>query len=86
VMNAHDVGRGRGGVAAALGRVTARTPVAGVSTDRLYPPEQQHEMAELIPGSGPARIIDSPYGHDGFLIEADTVGALLAELLAARPG
>lgn len=86
MMNAHDVGRGRGGVAAALGRVTARTLVAGVSTDRLYPPEQQHEMAELIPGSGPARIIDSPYGHDGFLIEADTVGALLAELLAARPG
>ncbi|MBC8094132.1 MAG: homoserine O-acetyltransferase, partial [Pseudonocardia sp.] len=63
-------------------RVTARTLVAGISSDRLYPPEQQAELAAGIPGSGPARIIESPYGHDGFLIEADTVGALLDELLA----
>lgn len=82
MMNSHDVGRGRGGVAAGLGRVTATTLVAGVSTDRLYPPEQQHELADGIRGSGPARIIESPYGHDGFLIEAGTVGALLTELLA----
>ncbi len=82
MMNAHDVGRGRGGVTAGLARVTARTLVAGVSTDRLYPPEQQQELAAGIPGSGPAAVIDSPHGHDGFLIEADTVGALLDELLA----
>ncbi|WP_300008917.1 homoserine O-acetyltransferase [Pseudonocardia sp.] len=82
MMNAHDVGRGRGGVAAGLALVTARTLVGGVSTDRLYPPEQQHELAAGIPGSGPARIIESPYGHDGFLIEAEQVGALLTELLA----
>lgn len=82
MMNAHDVGRGRGGVAAGLARVTARTLVAGVSSDRLYPPEQQVELADGIPGSGPARIIDSPYGHDGFLIEIDTVGAMLTELLS----
>ncbi len=35
LMTAHDVGRGRGGVAAGLARVTARTLVAGVSSDRL---------------------------------------------------
>lgn len=81
MMNSHDVGRDRGGIAAGLARVSAATLVAGVSTDRLYPPEQQHELAAGIPGSGPARIIESPYGHDGFLIEADTVGALLDELL-----
>ena len=36
-MNSHDVGRGRGGVPAALARVTARVAVAGIDTDRLYP-------------------------------------------------
>lgn len=82
MMNAHDVGRGRGGVAAGLARVTARTMVAGVASDRLYPPSQQVELADGIPGSAPARIMDSPYGHDGFLIEIDTVGAMLTELLA----
>ncbi|WP_246633589.1 homoserine O-acetyltransferase MetX, partial [Pseudonocardia nigra] len=81
LMNAHDVGRGRGGVAGGLARVTARTLVAGITSDRLYPPDQQAELAEGIPGAGPLRLIDSPYGHDGFLIEAAVVGALLAELL-----
>lgn len=82
LMNAHDVGRGRGGVAAGLAGVTARTLVAGVSSDRLYPLEQQAELAAGIPGSGEVRVIESPYGHDGFLIEAPVVDAMLSELLA----
>ena len=81
MMNAHDVGRDRGGVAAGLAMVSARTLVAAISSDRLYPPEQQAELAAGIPGAGPLRIIDSPYGHDGFLIEAAAVGGLLRELL-----
>ncbi|MGE3289228.1 MAG: homoserine O-acetyltransferase [Pseudonocardia sp.] len=83
LMNAHDVGRGRGGVAAGLSRVTATTLVAGVSSDRLYPLEQQQELVAGIPGAGPLRVIDSPYGHDGFLIEAAVVDGLLTELLAS---
>ncbi|MGQ0575118.1 MAG: homoserine O-acetyltransferase MetX [Pseudonocardia sp.] len=82
LMNAHDVGRDRGGVAAGLARVTARTVVAGVSSDRLYPLEQQEELAAGIAGAGEPRVIDSPYGHDGFLIEASVVDAMLSELLA----
>jgi homoserine O-acetyltransferase len=85
MMNSHDVGRGRGGVPGGLARVRARTLVAGISSDRLYPVEQQVELAEGIAGSGPMRLIESPYGHDGFLIEATTVGSLLGELLA-EPG
>ncbi|GGN35003.1 homoserine O-acetyltransferase [Streptomyces fuscichromogenes] len=80
-MNAHDVGRARGGVRAALGRVTARTLVAGVDSDRLYPPVQQAELAALIPSADRLRVIESPYGHDGFLIETEQVGTLVRELL-----
>jgi homoserine O-acetyltransferase/O-succinyltransferase len=80
MMNTHDVGRGRGGIAAALAQVTARTVVGSVSSDRLYPPADQAELAAGIPGAQ-LRVIDSPYGHDGFLIEAETVGRFLAELL-----
>jgi homoserine O-acetyltransferase len=83
LMNGHDVGRGRGGVAAGLARVTARTLVAGVSSDRLYPLEQQAELVAGIPGAAELEVIDSPYGHDSFLIEAATVNRLLAGLLAA---
>jgi homoserine O-acetyltransferase len=81
-MNSWDVGRGRGGVAAALARVTARAVVAGVDSDRLYPLELQREVAD---GLGvPLQVIASPYGHDGFLIEIDAVGELLSGLLAGQ--
>ncbi|MBM7092296.1 homoserine O-acetyltransferase [Streptomyces sp. NPDC012461] len=80
-MNGHDVGRGRGGVPAALGRVTARTLVAGLDSDRLYPPAQQAELAAHIPGADRLRLLESPYGHDGFLLETEQVGALVRELL-----
>ncbi|MFF7855102.1 homoserine O-acetyltransferase [Streptomyces sp. NPDC007904] len=80
-MNGHDVGRGRGGVRAALRRVTARTLVAGVDSDRLYPPAQQAELAAHIPGADRLRVLESPYGHDGFLIETEQVAALVREVL-----
>ena len=82
LMNAHDVGRGRGGVAAGLARVSARTLVAGISSDRLYPLEQQAELVAGISAAAELEVIDSPYGHDSFLIEAATVNRLLAGLLA----
>ncbi|MFJ5218455.1 homoserine O-acetyltransferase [Streptomyces sp. NPDC088354] len=80
-MNSHDVGRGRGGIASALRRVTADTLVAGVSSDRLYPLPQQHALASGIPAADRLRVIDSPHGHDGFLIATDQVAALVRELL-----
>lgn len=80
-MNSHDVGRDRGGLAAALRRVTARTLVAGVDSDRLYPMYQQAEIAAGLPGDEPLRVISSPHGHDAFLIEVDQIAKLLGELL-----
>ncbi|OEV09478.1 homoserine O-acetyltransferase [Streptomyces nanshensis] len=82
-MNGHDVGRGRGGTASALARITVPTLVAGVDSDRLYPLAQQAELAAGIPGADRLRVVESPYGHDGFLIETGQVGALLGELLGA---
>lgn len=80
-MNSHDVGRERGGIAAALARITADTVVAGIDSDRLYPLHQQQELADGISASGPLEVVKSPYGHDGFLIEAEQVGALAQQLL-----
>jgi homoserine O-acetyltransferase/O-succinyltransferase len=82
-MNSHDVGRGRGGVEAALARVTARTVVAGIDSDRLYPLEQSVRLAAGIRTAAPLQVINSAFGHDGFLIEVDAVGKAVAELLAS---
>lgn len=81
-MSSHDVGRGRGGVAPALTRVTAQTVVVGLDTDRLYPLAQQAELVAGIPGAAPLAIVCSPYGHDGFLLETDQVGTAFAPLLS----
>jgi homoserine O-acetyltransferase len=87
-MNSHDIGRGRGGVAAALGRIRARTLVVGIDSDRLFPVEGQRVIAAGLPhgvgiGPDPAApvVLESGYGHDGFLIESAVVGALLRRLL-----
>ncbi|GAB4067817.1 homoserine O-acetyltransferase [Angustibacter speluncae] len=83
-MNSHDVGRGRGGVAAALSRVTATTVVAGVDSDRLYPLAQSREIADGVPGCAGVEVVSSPYGHDGFLIEVEAVAGLVQALLCGH--
>ncbi|WP_086819036.1 homoserine O-acetyltransferase [Allokutzneria sp. NRRL B-24872] len=83
-MTSFDVGRDRGGVEAALGRVTARVAVAGVDSDRIYPLEQQQFIADHIPTAGPLQVVRSDYGHDGLLIEADQVGRIVTDLLDPR--
>ncbi|KGN29874.1 homoserine O-acetyltransferase [Knoellia sinensis KCTC 19936] len=80
-MNSHDVGRGRGGVAAALASFAGHLVVAGVDTDRLYPARLSEEVAALRPATT-LRHIPSRFGHDGFLIEIDRVGHIIREALA----
>jgi homoserine O-acetyltransferase len=84
-MNTHDVGRDRGGVAAALGQIEAPVVVAGIDSDRLYPIHLQQEIALLTPTSDGLRTVRSPYGHDGFLVETEAVGDLLRETLDLAP-
>jgi homoserine O-acetyltransferase len=80
-MNHHDVGRGRGGLAAALGQVRCKVAVAGIDSDRLYPLRLQQELCELLPGHPELTVIHSMYGHDSFLIESEAVGAFIRQAL-----
>ena len=77
-MNSHDIGRGRGGVAAALRRVTAQTSLVAVDSDRLYPPYLSALMADSLPRVVSHTVIASQHGHDGFLVEMDQVGEQIA--------
>jgi len=81
-MITHDLGRDRGGVEAALASITARALVVAVDSDRLFPTHHTERLAAGIPRAGAVRTIHSDFGHDGFLIEAEQVGALVAEFLA----
>lgn len=81
-MLSHDLGRDRGGVEAALAQITARTLAVAVDSDRLYPPEQARRIAAGVPGAEPLRLVRSDFGHDGFLIEFDQLGPIVASFLA----
>jgi homoserine O-acetyltransferase/O-succinyltransferase len=72
----HNVGRGRGGVLKALKLVKAYTLCIGITSDILYPVSEQKFLAENIEKGSYAEI-DSFYGHDGFLIEAGQVSAVI---------
>ncbi|MFE2958865.1 homoserine O-acetyltransferase MetX [Nocardia tengchongensis] len=80
-MNRYDVGRGRGGIAAALASTPVPCVIGGVDSDRLYPLRTQQELADLLPGSKGLEVIHSKDGHDGFLTETEAVGKLMLETM-----
>ena len=82
-MNSHDIGRDRGGVVEALATIQIPVVVVSIDTDRLFPPRLQEEIVEFTPTALPLVTISSPFGHDGFLIEVESVGNVLRDALAA---
>jgi homoserine O-acetyltransferase len=80
-MDAHHVGRGRGSLENALAMVEAKTMIIGISSDMLFPVEEQRELAQNIKNAQFAEI-DSFYGHDGFLIESKAITEILLKFYA----
>lgn len=85
-MNSHDVSRDRGTIEHVLASIAMPTLVVGVDSDRLFPLDQQQFLAAHLTGliskdSRPA-VVSSPFGHDGFLIESETVGKEIRQLLS----
>lgn len=78
---AHDLGRGRGGVEAALAMITAQTLVVAVDSDRLCLPSESERICQGIRHCRGVQTVRSHSGHDGFLIEFDQFGPLIKELL-----
>lgn len=79
-MDAHNVGRGRGGVTTALSSITAPTLVIGIDSDLLFPVAEQSDLARHIPKAR-FEVINSDYGHDGFLTETKTISLLLQDFM-----
>lgn len=75
-FDTHDIGRGRGGVAAALAGVTADSMVIGLSSDIIFTPAEMKELSAMLPRSV-YREIDSAFGHDGFLVEHEQLNNIL---------
>lgn len=79
-FDTHDAGRGRGGLEAALRRITARTIVVGISSDIVFPAADERRLCAMIPGARYAQI-DSGFGHDGFLVEHERLNSILNDFI-----
>ncbi len=82
-MDSHNLGRNRTSAKAALHTIVARTLAIGIKTDILFPAMEQRLIAEHIPGAG-FELIDSAYGHDGFLLEFESIGSLIKEFITRQ--
>ncbi|MBE7175081.1 MAG: homoserine O-acetyltransferase [Mucilaginibacter polytrichastri] len=83
-MDSHNLGRGRESVEAALAKIRARTLIIGIKSDVLFPVEEQQFLARKIPNAVYTEV-DSFYGHDGFLIETETLTQTVGAFLNKRP-
>lgn len=79
-VDSHNIGRGRGSLNAALSSITPPVLVVGISTDLLFPVAEMPEWVKQLPNAK-FEIIDSEFGHDGFLVEADLLNALILKFI-----
>jgi homoserine O-acetyltransferase len=82
-IQSHDVGRDRGGVETALARFTNPALVVAVDSDRLYPLKNSQRLDAALSGSDGVKVVHSPVGHDGFLVESGQLNAFMADFETA---
>lgn len=82
-MDSHDLARGRGSYEEALRAIRQPALVVAIDSDVLYPPQEQRELAALLPAARLAWL-HSPHGHDAFLLDAAELDRLLVGFRASR--
>ncbi|GAA0561028.1 homoserine O-acetyltransferase MetX [Chitinophaga japonensis] len=83
-MDSHNIARSRpADMPTLLAQLPQPTLLMGITSDILCPPEEQLFLERHMPRATYYEI-DSSYGHDGFLIEFEQIGRILAEWLG-RP-
>lgn len=82
-MHSHDLARDRGNYADVLRTLKQPALVISVSSDALYPPEEQRYLADHLPNAQ-YEILECLHGHDGFLIETESLGGMIVDFRAGR--
>jgi len=83
-LDLFDISTGYESFESALACIKARVLIVGVSSDILYPLHQQKELAETMRRVGVRTnfaVIDSPHGHDGFLIDVQLLRPILVDFI-----
>ena len=67
-VDSHNLGRERGKVEDVLKQIKAKSLVVAITSDILFPPSDHQILIDNIPDVE-YHLIDSDFGHDGFLVE-----------------
>ncbi len=62
----------------ALSRLVMPTTVVGITTDMIFTAHEMRDLSAMLPNSSYYEI-DSPFGHDGFLVECDQLNDILVK-------
>lgn len=87
-MDYFDLAAAYGGLEAAFRRCSAEFLVISYSSDWLFPTEQSKEIVYALARTGREvsfTEINSPYGHDSFLLEHELQSELIAAFLDREP-
>lgn len=80
-MDSHNIARGTNkNIKEILAFIKAKTKVIGISSDILFPPSEQKIIANYIPNAT-FHLVDSIYGHDGFLVEIDVIKEIIKDFV-----
>ena len=79
-VDSHNLGRGRGKVEDVLKQIKAKSLVVAITSDILFPPSDHTIMVENIPNVE-YHLIDSDFGHDGFLVEHKQLNDIILNFL-----
>ncbi len=80
-MDSHHLARKRGGdLMQVLQQIQLPTCIIGIKSDILCPVDEQQFMASHMPNAA-LSIIDSTFGHDGFIIETAQITQILRPFL-----
>jgi homoserine O-acetyltransferase len=80
-MDSHNLARGRKKMENVLEKIKTKTLIIGMSSDILCPNAEQKFLAKHLPNST-LKIVDSSYGHDGFLIEWEKLTKIISRWIS----
>ena len=79
-VDSHNLGRGRGKVEDVLRQIKAKSLVVAITSDILFPPSDHQILIDNIPDVE-YHLIDSDFGHDGFLVEHKQLNDIILNFL-----
>jgi homoserine O-acetyltransferase len=79
-VDSHNLGRGRGKVEDVLKQIKAKSLVVAITSDILFPPSDHQILIDNIPDVE-YHLIDSDFGHDGFLVEHKQLNDIILNFL-----